>query len=186
MDTRKGDESRLLLLAAVSQTMGLKRDLGVSVKGNVDPLRPSQPTCDIKSSRPAEVFCFLPNNSTQSNYFTSVSDFRSFALTSATENSTSYSLINTPLLEQAFILGLLYRSARLTMESTYQDGASHGPVTKDSVEMHVSQVSSPVVEDSVGRARLDTAKSWFGYVKTKQFWIVLVFGQVAQSHRLNV
>jgi hypothetical protein len=48
-------------------------------------------------------------------------------------------------------------------------------IAKDGVDAHVSQVSSSpelVQEHHVA----DFKKTWFGYLKTKQFWIVLVFG----------
>jgi hypothetical protein len=46
-------------------------------------------------------------------------------------------------------------------------------VKANGTETEVTQVASPVQETA---SRLDQTRSWFGYVKTKQFWLVLVFG----------
>jgi hypothetical protein len=61
------------------------------------------------------------------------------------------------------------------MDSTNEVRISDEQESKKAVETLVTQVSSPV-EEPRGRGRFDTAKTWFGYVKTKQFWIVLIFG----------
>jgi solute carrier family 35 protein F1/2 len=57
----------------------------------------------------------------------------------------------------------------------YQDSKNNGIVSSDE---YPSSGDTNGHDPSATVSRMASAKSWFGYIKTKQFWIVLFFGQV--------
>lgn len=72
------------------------------------------------------------------------------------------------------------RQPHLTEESKAPDLASAEVHKLDGDQSPTTRT----VEDygATPHGQVDLHRSWFGYLKTKQFWVVLFFGQVSSSN----
>lgn len=68
-----------------------------------------------------------------------------------------------------------------TRETEQRKEADYGISKSAGIASEESRVSDEEAAIPANSRYMDTARSWLGYIKTKQFWTVLLFGYVHLS-----